>query len=53
MVRSYKGIALNSSPRYEDVSWGFYDGLGGCRKVGVAEKLRGEGGDAVVWQRIL
>ena len=46
-------IVLNSGPRYEKTGWGFYDKLPGYKRVGVAVKLYGEGGDAPVWTKIL
>ncbi len=51
--REYTEVAFNSGPRYKDTAWGFYDNLPGYSRVGVAEKLYGEGGDAPVWSKIL
>lgn len=52
-ARGHKEIVLNSGPRYKDTGWGFYDRLEGYRRVGIAEKMYGEGGDAVAWRKIL
>lgn len=46
-------IILNSGPRYKDSGWGFYDKLEGFQRIGVAEKLYGENGDAPVWHKVL
>ncbi len=46
-------IILNSGPRYETTAWGFYDGLPGFSRVGVAENFYGEGTDAPVWSKRL
>ena len=51
--RGYTEIVFNSGPRYKDTAWGFYDKLPGYSRVGVAEKLYGEGGDAPVWSKVL
>lgn len=50
-VRDHTEIILNSGPRYEHTGWGFYDKLAGFKRIGVAVKLYGEGGDAPVWQK--
>jgi len=52
-ARGYKEVVLNSGPRYRDTGWGFYDKLEGYERVGVIEKMYGEGGDAVVWRKVL
>lgn len=52
-ARGYTEIILNSGPRYKATGWGFYDRLEGFMRIGIAEKLYGEGGDAPVWHKIL
>lgn len=51
--RGYTEIILNSGPRYKNTGWGFYDRLSGYERLGVAEKMYGEGGDAPVWGKAL
>lgn len=46
-------VILNSGPRYKETGWGFYDRLPGYSRVGIAERMYGEGGDALVWRKYL
>lgn len=45
-------ILLDSGPRYKESGHGFYDKMG-YQRVGVNKDFYGEGGDAVVWQKLL
>lgn len=49
----YTEIILNSGPRYKATAWGFYDKLSGYKRIGIAKKYYGDGGDAPVWQKLL
>jgi len=53
ILRGYTEIILNSGPRYKETGWGFYDKQPGYTRVGIAEKMYGEGGDAPVWSKVL
>lgn len=45
-------ILLDSGPRYKESGHGFYDKQG-YQRIGVNKDFYGEGGDAVVWQKLL
>jgi len=50
--KGFTELVLNSGPRYEKTGWEFYDKIG-YKRVGLAEKYYGDGGDAPVWSKML